>query len=245
MGQYDLAYDTICYYILHCYAQADPARTFGTDFGGASRNIQKTHEGNVEARNFLLQALHLRNDDAWFCCDVAVIGGTFDGDDKANMTVLQFLIDNPRCAAFRDQNVFEYNGDRFTDFQNWRQNAKPNDVYDSTLPTMHDLGLDSLLQFAASVKYDVQGPQIILAAGLTPNPGMGEFNVTLNIGREAYIHIEVFDLLGNQLPAGYSGVFEPGTRSVPLDLRTMPAGMYYLRISTANNEVRTMKLVKE
>jgi hypothetical protein len=245
-GFYDKAYDTMRYYILHCYPQADPYRTFNT-FGGTTFNKNITKEGRQEMRNLLFQALHLRNDDPWFCLDVEFIGGTFEMDsESATLTVLKFLLENPRCSAFHDRFGAEYSHSRFVQFDSWRSSAPPNATFDSTLPTMHDLGLDSLLQFAASAVYETPGSQILLDAKLMPNPVMEDASLVLDIGREAYVYSELFDVVGNKVEqAGYSGVFEQGVRVVPLNLKGLSAGTYYLRVHTANNEARTLKLIKE
>ena len=93
---------------------------------------------------------------------------------------------------------------------------------------------------------EMQGTPIILNAHLTADPFSQQTSLSITTSREAYIHVEVFDMLGRQLPGvGYAGTFEPGTRDVPLDLSQAPSGTYYLRLSTANNETRTMKLSKE
>ena len=108
------------------------------------------------------------------------------------------------------------------------------------------LGLDTLLNFASVHHYDATGPQIILDAHVTANPFESETSVSLSINREAYLHIDVLDLLGRTLPgAGFEGVFEPGSRVVPLKLSSLTSGTYYIRISTANNELRTFKVEKK
>jgi hypothetical protein len=86
----------------------------------------------------------------------------------------------------------------------------------------------------------------LLDVRLADNPVTTRTSAIVDVGREAYIHFDVYDILGHKLDGpGYEGVFESGRRSVPLDLSGLASGSYYLRISTANNEVRTIKLVKE
>jgi photosystem II stability/assembly factor-like uncharacterized protein len=89
-------------------------------------------------------------------------------------------------------------------------------------------------------------PRSIQFMTLSPNPALDQASLFLTIDREAYVHIEVFDLLGHKLEGvGYEGVFEPGAHSTLLDLKSLRSGSYYVRITTANNEVRTIKLLKE
>jgi hypothetical protein len=218
-------------------------------------------QGRLDERSFLIDALKLRNDDAWFCNDVFAIAGTFEsptsngqnsaGDIPAQLAVIKYLIDNPRCAANIDNFAEEYDAERAGQKQLWNDTANvyyKNEVFDSTLPTMQDLGLDSVLMFGAQagVQYEAIGPQIIGNAQLSPNPTTNGATVTLEIEREAYVHIELFDLLGNKIgQTGFEGVFEPGTSATSLNLEGLPPGSYFVRITTANNEVRTLKLEKE
>ena len=110
------------------------------------------------------------------------------------------------------------------------------------------MGLDSVLKISASegVSPEAIGTQILLNAHITSNPFTNATNLSLLIGREAYLHIGVYNLLGQQIDgAGYEGVFEQGSRIIPLTMDAAPPGIYYLRITTANNETQTLKLTKE
>jgi hypothetical protein len=169
-------------------------------------------------------------------------------DIPAALAIEKFLVDNPRCQAYRNQFAFEYANGRKNQIAVWGDTAKNNNMkyFDSTLPSFHMLGLDTLLNFASVHHYDATGPQIILDAHVTANPFESETSVSLSINREAYLHIDVLDLLGRTLPgAGFEGVFEPGSRVVPLKLSSLTSGTYYIRISTANNELRTFKVEKK
>jgi hypothetical protein len=251
----DLAYDTMHFYILHCYQIANASETFGA-LGGCWGSQLNTLQGRLDERSFLIDALKLRNDNEWFCDDVEMIGGTFDDNNKTEnypdiLTILKYLIDNPRCVADTAGLKYEYDVTRAGQKQLWNDTANvyyKNEVFDSTLPTMQDLGLDSVLMFGAQagVQYEAIGPQIIGNAQLSPNPTTNGATVTLEIEREAYVHIELFDLLGNKIgQTGFEGVFEPGTSATSLNLEGLHSGSYFVRITTANNEVRTLKLEKE
>ena len=247
---YKPAYDTMRYYIDHCYPTADPDMAFGGLNSSAGIAVSTT-EGRLEIRNWLFSVLSYRSDDAWFCACVGSIGLSFGaGNDKAGLALAKFLIDNPRCAFQRKQNGNAYANLRADQVSVWQDTASNPDLryFDSTLPSMHDIGLDSVLKIAAgaSVHYEALGSQILLSAVLSPNPVTERTSLAISVGREAYVHIEVYDLIGNKLRGvGYEGVFESGSRNVELDLHSLPSGTYYVHISTANNEVRTIRLVKK
>jgi hypothetical protein len=249
----DLAYDTIRWYIMHCYLTADPGRTFNALQGCAgSASPLATAYGRSQYVNWLMDTvIKLRSDDGWFCCCVEALTPGYDhyaSNMPAELAILKFIIDNPRCAGMRKGLGFAYASERQAQISLWGDTAKNNNMknFDSSLPSMHDLGLDSLLNTASVHHYDATGPQIILDAHVTANPFETETSVSLSINREAYLHIEVLDLLGRKIEgAGYDGVFEPGNRVVPLKMSSLASGTYYVRISTANNELRTFKVEKK
>jgi hypothetical protein len=120
--------------------------------------------------------------------------------------------------------------------------------YDTTLPTMQQLGLDTVLIIngEAGVTYAVPTPAIINSASVLENPFQNSTSILLSVGREAYITIAVYNVLGQQIAgAGYAGVFEQGSATVPINMSNAPPGAYYARVSTTNNEVQTLKLTKE
>ncbi len=250
-GFYDQAYDSTCYYLSHCYAQAVPQEAFGALSESEADTVQN-QTGRTSLRNFLLSILPLRNDDAWFCDCVLHIGGSFFEDtnsDREQLSLLYWLINNPRCAAYQSTYVAAYNQEREDDYSLWLDTTHwPDTVYDSTLLTMQQMGLDTVLIISATEGVSPQaiGSQILLSASITENPFENSTSIALSVGREAYITIAVYNVLGQQIAgAGYSGVFEQGSATVPINMSNAPPGTYLVRISTANNEVQTLKLTKE
>ena len=247
------AFDTMQWYIRHCYPKANPSQTWGAYQNSWDSNLYVPGVRD-SIFDFVLFGLGLRNDDQWFCLGVPLLevkyyytpGGL---DYRACRTIMRFLMDNPRCKWNYDADSTEYAGLLESQWNTWSDSARGYGVkFDSTIPSLHDIGLDTLLKFAAGsdVHYDLETSTIMLDAHVVENPFIGQASVAMTIGREAYIHFEVFDILGQKLAkAGYEGVFEPGSREVPLNMSSAPPGTYYLRIYTANNEVRTIKMVKE
>ncbi|MFI5202008.1 MAG: hypothetical protein ACHQNE_06450 [Candidatus Kapaibacterium sp.] len=245
----DVAYDTMRWYLTHCYSEAKPEEAWGdfnSTFSHASQ--MKTLAGVLETRQWIMSVRFLSSADGWYCFDVVTIAGTYN-DLRASRAIAQFLIQNPRCSAYAAQFSRDYDLILQNQRTTWADTDKnPNvDVFDTTIPSLHDLGLDSLLDDATSVVTETaMGPQIILNARITENPVQKSTSVWLSMSREAFVHIDVFDLLGRKVEgAGFNSVFEPGSRGIPLDMSNAPTGAYYMRISTSNNEVRTLKITKE
>jgi hypothetical protein len=249
MSHTEPAYDTMYWYLQHCYDRPDYDAAWAA-FTSAAGPVTAhwPQDSLLQLRAWIMSERHLNPANGWYCDCIDALGGTYR-DLRADLAILKFLIDNPRCAGNPNYGL-DYSTLRRLQKGVWADTVQPNPnvaVFDSSLPSFHDIGLDSLLaDAAAGVHYEALGPQIILDAHLTANPFPQQTSLSITTNREAYIHVEVFDLLGRQLSGvGYSGVFEPGTRDVPLNLSQAPSGSYYLRLSTANNETRTMKLSKE
>jgi len=247
---YGSCYDTMQWYIRHCYQNANAGETWGAynDSWSAVLNFPGERDSIF---NFVLYGLGLRSDDVWFCLGVPLLMVKYvDSRENINYpacrAIDRFLMDNPRCAWNYDSDSTDYSNLLSDQWNVWSDSSHSPEVFDSTIPTLQQIGLDTLLQFAAVASYTTLGPQIILDASVTDNPFQSSTSVSLSIGREAYITTGVYNILGVQVAgAGYGGVFEQGSRTIPIDMSYAPAGTYYVRISTANNEVRTLKLMKE
>src|ERR1035437_6545484 len=109
-GQYRQGYDTMRYwYIPHCYPIANPGQTAGALAGaGQIGSVLTTYDSVLSDRNFVIHCLTLRKDDAWFCAFVADLTGDFvdsnniySPDYRAQRTISQYLMNNPRCASGR------------------------------------------------------------------------------------------------------------------------------------------------
>ena len=244
------AYDTMKWYITHCYQIANAGETWG-NFGDSFDSVGQSPAGRDSIFNFVLYGLGLRSDDEWFCDGVPLLGVKYDGSGsdinyRDNRAILNFLMDNPRCAFNYRNDSIGYAGLLRGQWNLWADTSQPGEVFDSSLPTLQQLGLDTLLHFAADAVYPITTSPIVLDARLLGNPTDADGLLWISIGREAYLHIDVYDLLGRPVQnAGYSGVFEQGTREIPLGMGNAPPGTYYVRIQTANNETKTLKLVKE
>ncbi len=247
----DSAYDTMQWYIRHCYPNAEASQTWGAYQGswGDTLNYPGIRDSIF---NFVLYGLGLRSDDEWFCFGVPLLEVKYvnPGNDEpefpAIRAILQFLMNNPRCAEWRRSDSTQQ-ADLLTEqWGIWSDTSHRGEVFDSTVPTLQQLGLDTLLSFAAVANYTTLGSQIILNASITENPFDNSTAIALSVGRESYITIAVYNVLGQQIAgAGYAGVFEQGSATVPVNMASAPPGAYLVRISTANNEVQTLKLTKE
>jgi hypothetical protein len=249
---YGLAYDTMQWYIRHCYQNANAAQTWSA-YNDSWYIVPTAAAGRDSIFNFVLYALGLRSDNVWFCegvPDLAVKYVTPNGatDYPSTRAIYKYLMENPRCA-------WNYQGDSamyveltMAQWNIWSDSSRSPEVFDSTIPTLQQLGLDTLLVIngQAGVTFALPTPPIINSASITENPFDNSTSIALSVGREAYITIAVYNVLGVQIAgAGYAGVFEQGSSTIPINMANAPSGAYFVRISTANNETQTLKLTKE
>src|ERR1035441_5174647 len=102
MVNYGACYDTMKWYISHCYKNAS-GDTWG-GFGQSIDSVIRTPAGRDDIFNFVLHALTLRSDDGWFCSAVPYLAIKFNGgsrgqaeDYPSTRAIFQFLIQNKRC----------------------------------------------------------------------------------------------------------------------------------------------------
>ena len=248
----DSSFITMEWYIRHCYPNANAAQTWGAlnDAWGDTLNYPGMRDSIF---NFVLYGLGLRSDDEWFCFGVPLLGVKFIGqtnepDQRADRAIFLFLMNNPRCADWRRSDSIQEADLLTSQWDLWSDTSHRGEVFDSTVPTLQQLGLDTLLKInaQAGVTFALPTPPIINNASITENPFDNSTAIALSVGRESYITIAVYNVLGQQIAgAGYAGVFEQGSAMVPVNMSNAPPGTYLVRISTANNEVQTLKLTKE
>jgi hypothetical protein len=81
-----------------------------------------------------------------------------------------------------------------------------------------------------------------------PNPVFDEVMLNFKLDRSAAVSIELFDLLGNRLLSLPERSFEKGEAKYPIELGTLPSGMYIasLRFTSRNGEKSTasIRLIK-
>ncbi len=256
-GQYTSAFDTSMAFVERC--PTDPHAPFA--FGDLAGDAAYGGAGPLPAallpfRQWLISALAWNtNSPDYFCSDVFAIMQTFGTTDTSwtaentatneAMSVLYWLQHNPLCYSSYDSEFYA-NG-RGSQIRAWldTQDTATNPL-DTTIYTMHQLGLDSVLKYAGLLGVSSNTPSIISNASAYPNPTGEGTVISFGITREAYVTVNLYDVLGHQVSsAGFGGVAEPGNLSVPMSLVGLPSGTYFARIQTTYGEAQTVKLVKE
>ena len=232
-------------------------------FGFLSGAVQQLYiaDTNIysEYNQWLESVLYLNTTDPQYFCDCAVqLSGTLTSNPNKDTTetlnwkalnrglaVLNWLVQNTTCDT--PQIAGEIKSARSTQRQEWLNDTSV--PLDTTLPPLDSIqpGLLELLDrhlLYADVPFNFHG--ILSNATANPNPATEGTVISFSIAKEAYVKIELFNVLGHEVgSAGFESLFEPGNKSVPLSLAGLPSGTYFARILTAYGEVQSVKLVKE
>jgi hypothetical protein len=256
-GQYMAAYDTSMAFVQRCPTDPHAPFAFGdmagdADYGGAG----PLPGALLLFQEWLISALAWNTSSAtYFCSDVHAISGTFgnydtswiDGNTATNksLSVIYWLQQNPLCNSSDDSEL--YTNTRGTQIRTWLDTQDTATTpLDTTIYPMQQLGLDSVLKYAGLLGVSNNTPSIISNATAYPNPTGDGTVISFGIAREAYVVINLFDVLGHQVSAGsFGGMVEPGNLSVPISLQGLPSGTYFARIQTTYGEAQTFKLVKK
>ena len=97
--------------------------------------------------------------------------------------------------------------------------------------------IDEVLLDVLSVE-NVDNPQSKVA--LFPNPVSDKTNIMMRLSEPTHVSFEIYNMLGSKVKAVDAGFFTNGTHSIPLMVRDLEAGYYFLRI-TGNHNTLTKK----
>jgi hypothetical protein len=265
-NEFTQEFDTAKYIIQHCVnsntsvaLEAVGRMSIATNQGGGGPLPQAW----INERNYLLALFQLRPGDGSWLCGICnqLIGCMSDGDidtswqqvdssTNRGLSLVYWLIHNSPCSQYGTNDTETYVGSRQSEYESylsWPNLNRDSVPFDTTIYTMQQLGLDSVLKYFGMLGVNEgTAPSIITNPTAYPNPTGEGTVISFGIAREAYVAINLYDVLGHQVStAGFGGVVEPGNLSVPISLVGLPAGTYFARIQTTYGETQTVKLVKE
>ena len=124
-------------------------------------------------------------------------------------------------------------------------------VFDNTIP--FTLGAGGSVQFSGgSLKITSvepsdasKIPQIFTVSQNYPNPFNPSTMITYGLPARSYVTVKVFNLLGEEIAAIFSGTENAGTHSLKFDASNLSSGVYVYRVQAgASVEARRMVLLK-
>jgi len=253
--QYRTAYDTLKAFIEHCAYINGMGATGFPQLTGAVSQIPEGTAKWLEYREWLKSVLWLNpNDPGYYCAASYAILSTFNyfdpkrGYDKNGaLAVAKFLIDNNKCGPEDIEDLkARYDYTRKEQYKLWLDTTKNKELtpFDSTLPTLEELGLEVLRGPQSTVRYSA-GKASTVFGDLTAsnNPFSRETVVNLDLNQVAYVRFEIFDELGRVVQGDGTGKVLPvGKHQFRIAADDLAKGIYYARVSTLNGEVKTLKL---
>jgi hypothetical protein len=248
------SYDTLKKFIESCPLWPNSCLAFNS-MTAAVQGLQKDTSIWSRYRNWLESVLYLnRIDPEYFCICVENIGGTLWTKDTTEqqvwqgtnrqLAVVKWLLDHTTCDTGMLRR--DYTQARKGQYETWLNDTTIK--LDTTLPSMHDLGLDSIL----NLHFSGVGPQptlyarVLSSMTVSENPLRKTTLLRFDLDRAVYLKVDVLDELGRTVLGDESGhSYNPGRHELALDLSGQASGAYYLRISLGDGEVRTLKLIKK
>ncbi len=245
-GQWKQSRDTLEYYIQHCANDTGSFHAFW-DLYVAAKNASSDSTGMLKLREFLKAVLYLNKwDQNYFCECVWTIAQTYNTTNEG-LAVMRYLIQSNRCSGNRDEYIGYYNDARGLQAENYLNSGLDTSKVhlDTTLPSLHALGLDSLLNLA-SVGAESAGPHAIFNVHASGNPFSVTTEVLFDLSNTAYVRFGVYDELGRNVQGEETGhVYDPGRHRFAVNGKSLANGIYYARLSTPTGEVLTVKLIKK
>jgi hypothetical protein len=248
---FQTAYDTGRSYMQHCALLNGTWGEFGKlNWANQSRGGDMSRY--LDYREWLKAVLYLNTIDSdWYCADAFAITGTFKyfpntgWDMNGELAVMQYILKSAKCPHFISDFSELYTKVRLLQHQQWLDSSKGDtnlNKLDTTLPSLHSIGLDILLgrpehSAAESATFDIAGLHA------TVNPFTKETEIAFELGDRELMQLRVYDALGRVVfDNGIGNVLEAGARSFKIDGKNWANGVYYARLSTNRGLVRTLKL---
>ena len=116
-------------------------------------------------------------------------------------------------------------------------NLKSVDIYDTSL--VYIAGDHTILKYSVeSFNFLADKPgRKPLAVKIFPNPSASGCKVSFYLEQDGFVDLSLFDLSGNKVSAVFQKILARGPNTVTLDLESLPAGIYFLRLSTNQGTV--------
>ncbi len=256
-GQVQQCYDTTMKFIETCYNDYFAPSMF-QEFSASRQTLEVSDTSLwLQAQLWLESVLYLNTTNPeYFCACVEAMqvadpndtGGEEQGWINLNkaLAIDEWLVQNTTCDTPFIEN--EIKGARASQYEDWLNDTSV--PLDTTIPSIASLGLGLDTLLAKHLLYEsvseTPQPGIISNPTAYPNPTGSGTVISFGISKEAYVKIELFDVLGHEVgSAGFESLFEPGNKSVPLSLAGLASGTYFARIQTAYGEAQSVKLVKQ
>jgi hypothetical protein len=253
IGKYQEAYDAYKFYIESCAYLSNSWERFSFVGDMCAKKSNDPHRYE-EYREWLKKVLYLSMDTTYYCVDADQIIRTFytfnalgEHGFKEQLTVLYFLANTRRCPSattYYDSLIIPGTWNAL--YSAWLDSVHDPNLtpFDSTLPSLDDLGLSILRGNPAEVKKFIESKfgQIIGNIHALKNPFSSETKIEFTSCEAVELHFEVFNMLGEKLYDGGNKIYDEGENHIILPGIGLPHGELFARFSASDGTVKTIKL---
>ena len=251
-GMWNLGKDTLEYFVESCPLDANAPGALGY-LPGAVSGLASQSEW-LAFREWLFKVLYLNPDSVYYCTDAEDLISTFNyvdgsrGDDmRGRIAVENFIVNSGKCPYLVEsiQKSMQKQWQLLHD--KWLSSGDTSTPFDSTLPTLQDIGFELLLGPQYAVEHHGAMPSSVLGTiESSPNPFTSDAEIRYTLNVPASLTVEVFDLLGKKVTTLVPSVMTTnGDYILKLPGTSLASGTYYVRFTVPEGEVRTLKLTKE
>jgi PKD repeat protein len=120
-----------------------------------------------------------------------------------------------------------------------------NGSYTVTLIATNAAGCSDTTTFNVSITVGVEEISTITALNLFPNPANNEANIEISISSNAIISLQMYDINGKVVISSSVTELNQGQNKISIDLSAVPAGIYYVQITSESfNKIAKLAVIK-
>jgi hypothetical protein len=249
-NDYQQEYDSAKKFVESCYYT-----NFASDgFGFADAGIQNLTDTARyrKYRYWLISVLFLNKTDPYYFCQcIFSIAQTYQYTEhirfpNAFSSIARYMYQHKLCTM---DNWKDWDSEAFvSNHIEWvgSGDSAKGIPFDTTINTMHELGLDFLDSLNLGVgPVKTLSPFYLSSFTVAPNPSQGLVTANYTLARQGFVQFTVYDALGRVIWSRAGESETEGLHQLPIDLSSSPSGTYYVRIEAGFTEVQTVKIVKE
>ncbi len=111
---------------------------------------------------------------------------------------------------------------------------------------LKQIDVDGSFEYSPELAVTVVALDVVQLSNAHPNPFNPLTQFTLTVGRDQYVRVEVFDVLGRRVALVHDGIVRGGTpRPFSFDAANLPSGVYLIRakgeVSTSSSRVTLLR----
>lgn len=255
LSKYQEAYQKFREYIESCFNEYHAWLAFSEMTDANTHRIPDTLGKNLEYRDWLKQVLYYNTSDPlYYCEDLRAIYSSYLGFDRADgadmnaaRAIARYILDSTNCDHMKESLSTQIKNQITAYLEIWRDTVTDSVAtpFDTTTPTIDELGLSIIRKGQNYVLPDYILVEAIHNITAIPNPVGDQLTIEYELKENCISNIEIHDLLGREISRTDRNFELKGKQSRQFNTASWEAGTYFVRITTSQGEVKTIKVFKE